>query len=155
MTRPTKAQLIQRLANLTRTAGAPIAPADDRPRWKDGSLKDPLHRLEESLDLERLLGNPVLGAGGAVIGTEGFDPEYQLANMDAWKRLIRLRTEREKETREAEVQQAARDRIAARHEYEQSLRDSEAESKAEKERAREEAIDLFYKTGGASPLPKE
>jgi hypothetical protein len=64
------------------TAATPTSTADDRPRFKDGRLKDEFDRLSEELDLE-VLHDPVLGGG------------YYEAHKREIDRYVSLKAERE------------------------------------------------------------
>jgi hypothetical protein len=152
--KPTKTELMMKLARLAAAGGAPIPKPDNTPRWKDGTPKDPLLRLEEQIDLERLLGVPVYDESGVIIARENPDSEYQDQHMREWGEWIRLTAQREAEGRRAEMRQVEIDRTEAGEAYEESLREAESKSKQDAEAQFAEAVDLYYATGGKSPLPK-
>jgi hypothetical protein len=153
--KPSKAELMMRLATLAAKGGAPLPKKDDTPRWKDGSAKDPLTRLEESIDLDRLLGTPVLDETGAVVARQGADPQYQDEHMGEWAEWLRLTAQREAEGRQAETRQVELDRLAAAEAYERQHAENTEAARAEESRKRQAIIDEWYATGGKSPAPKD
>lgn len=119
----------------------PAKPADTRPRWPSGALKDPLDRLEEE--------HPDL-----VAGRWQEDPDFFEANQDLIRRHMLLKNQREKQEREQASAKVQSDQAAARAAF-QKKQDEEAAAKKEDTDAKRQAeIDRWYETGGAGPIPK-
>jgi len=64
----------------------PESKKNDVPRWKDGTPRDPVLALEETLDLAR----------AGLVDPAVFDSAYITVNREAISRLIQLRKERER-----------------------------------------------------------
>lgn len=116
----------------------PGKPADDRPRWKDGTLRDRLSQLEHELDEERW---PV-------------DLAYFNSVQPKIAELMKLREDRDRKQRAADQEEIRRKQSNAQAEAIESENAAAEAAWAADQTRFENEVNAYYDRGGTGPTPK-
>lgn len=152
MTTKSKEQLLREIRSFSNRLNGAVKPAPVAApvveRWRDGTPKDrvialreKVARLEEAVDVERL----------------EVDFEWAAKVQTQFGELITARSALDTEVRERETAEIARSKREAALTYHAETRAAaDAATEAQRSAAeskREAEVNLYYATGGASPMP--